>query len=175
MGLYGLKCGDFMRQFWRFYESNDTNRFQVGKVIWCQHLALDDGEVDFDLIEPTGVDRRMDQNNTGIDVTQPLGSGCAAMRRAVIHDPEQAFAGPIRFLSQHLLDQPAKWSDAGLRFTAPYDVPPAHIPCGQILQGASALVFVLDVDRSTWRWGQRGMAAAVGLDAGLLIGAEHVI
>jgi len=24
MGLYGLKCGDFMRQFWRFYESNDT-------------------------------------------------------------------------------------------------------------------------------------------------------
>jgi putative transposase len=23
MALYGLKCGDFMRQFWRFYESND--------------------------------------------------------------------------------------------------------------------------------------------------------
>src|SRR6266568_5178299 len=27
MGLYGLKCGDFMRQFWRFYESNDTHLF----------------------------------------------------------------------------------------------------------------------------------------------------
>src|SRR5713226_381428 len=26
MDLYGLKCGDFMRQFWRFYESNDSNR-----------------------------------------------------------------------------------------------------------------------------------------------------
>jgi len=26
MGLYGLKCGDFMRQFWRFYESNDKQR-----------------------------------------------------------------------------------------------------------------------------------------------------
>jgi DNA invertase Pin-like site-specific DNA recombinase len=25
MGLYGLKCGEFMRQFWRFYESNDSN------------------------------------------------------------------------------------------------------------------------------------------------------
>src|SRR6266508_6183297 len=25
MGLYGLKCGDFMRQVWRFYESNDTS------------------------------------------------------------------------------------------------------------------------------------------------------
>ena len=25
MGLYGLKCGDFMRQVWRFYESNDRS------------------------------------------------------------------------------------------------------------------------------------------------------
>ena len=25
MGLYGLTCGDFMRQFWRFYESNDMH------------------------------------------------------------------------------------------------------------------------------------------------------
>src|SRR5262249_58448864 len=60
-------------------------------------------------------------------------------------------------------------------FTAPYDVPLAHIPCGQILQGASTLVFCLDVSRSARRWGQRGMAGAAGLDARLLIGAENVI
>src|SRR6266446_2266351 len=29
MGLYGLKCGDFMRQFWRFYESNDRFFFDI--------------------------------------------------------------------------------------------------------------------------------------------------
>ena len=35
MGLYGLKCGDFMRQFWRFYESNDIGvRVQAEEGVW---------------------------------------------------------------------------------------------------------------------------------------------
>ena len=34
---------------------------QGGKVIGSKNLALDDGEIDFDLIEPTGVDRGMNQ------------------------------------------------------------------------------------------------------------------
>src|SRR6266545_7377972 len=32
MGLYGLKCGDFMRQVWRFYESNDTHPLFSGTL-----------------------------------------------------------------------------------------------------------------------------------------------
>ena len=76
--------------------------FQVGKVIRGQHLALDDGEGDFHLIQPTGVDRGMDQHDTRIDLMQPVPRGVPPMRRAVIHDPEQAFGRPIRFLSQYL-------------------------------------------------------------------------
>ena len=44
-------------------------RFQVGKVIGGQYLALDDGEVNIDLIEPTGVNQcirpRMIRSSTG--------------------------------------------------------------------------------------------------------------
>jgi hypothetical protein len=30
---------------------------QVGEVLWLDHLALDDGEVDPHLVQPVGVDR----------------------------------------------------------------------------------------------------------------------
>src|SRR6266446_8976366 len=150
-------------------------RFQVGKVIGGQDLALDDGEVDFDLIEPTGVDWCMDQNDPRIDLTQPLLRGVTAMRRAIVHDPKQPFTRPIGFLSQHLLDQPAKGFNTGRKFTSAYDVPPADVPSCQILQGTTALVFILDISRSARRGRQGGMATAAGLDTGLLIGAEDVV
>jgi hypothetical protein len=30
---------------------------EIRKIIGCEDLALDNGEVDFDLVEPTGMDR----------------------------------------------------------------------------------------------------------------------
>src|SRR5262245_27961523 len=57
----------------------ELERFQVGTVIGGQDLALDDGARDFDVIEPTGVDRCMDQHETRIDLTQPLPRGGTAM------------------------------------------------------------------------------------------------
>src|SRR5499427_3373975 len=117
----------------------------------------------------------MDQNDTRIDLTQPLLRGGAAMRRTVVHDPKQPFPRPIEFLGQHLLDQPAKGFNTGPRFTSAYDISPAYVPGGQILQGPLALVFVLNRGRSTWRGRQGGMATAAGLDAGLLVSAEDVV
>jgi hypothetical protein len=38
------------------------------EVVAGKQFTLDDGEVDFDLVEPTGVNRRMDQDDVG-----PLG------------------------------------------------------------------------------------------------------
>jgi hypothetical protein len=133
-----------------------VGRFQVGEVIGCQHLPLDDGEIDLDLIELTGMDRGMEQDDTGIGLMQPLLCSFTTMRRAIVHNPEQAFPGSIRFLRQHLMDQPAKWFDAGGRFTPSHHAPPANLPCGQILQGTAALVFVLDVGWSVRGAGMNG-------------------
>src|SRR4029450_1449191 len=140
------QCGQFgtvklpLKRYWSLIRKlfiqgeAEPYRFQVGKVLGGQDLALDDGEVDFDLIEPTGVDRCMDQNDTRIDLAQPLLRGFTTMRRAVIHDPKQPFTRPIGFLSQHLLDQPAKGFNTAPRFTPAHYVPPAYVPGGQILQ-----------------------------------------
>ena len=39
--------------------------FHILEIHWCQQLTLNNGEVHLDLIEPTGVDRRMDQDDVG--------------------------------------------------------------------------------------------------------------
>ena len=36
---------------------------QRGEVIGREHLSRNDGEVDFDLVEPTGVNRGVDENS----------------------------------------------------------------------------------------------------------------
>ena len=117
----------------------------------------------------------MDQNATGINLLQALYGGGSAMRRAIVDDPEQPCAGTVRFLCQHLVDQSAKGFNPGRRFTAPYHIPPVYIPCGEILQGPTALVFVLDIGRSAWPGRQRGMTADAGLNTGLLVGTEDVV
>ena len=106
-------------------------RGHVGKVIRSQALALDDGAVDCDLIEPTGVDGCLDQNETRIALPQPLLRGGTAMRRAVVHDPKQPFPRPLGFLGQHRLDQPAQGCNTGPRFTPAQAISPAYVPGGQ--------------------------------------------
>jgi hypothetical protein len=34
---------------------------EVGEVVRGEHLAVDDGEIDLDLVEPRGVDRAVNQ------------------------------------------------------------------------------------------------------------------
>src|SRR6266516_1872136 len=105
----------------------------------------------------------MDQNDTGIDPAQPLARGCTAMRRTIVHDPKQSFAGTVWFLRQHLLDQSAKGGYAGLRFTPAQYIPPTYIPGSQILQGTAALVLVFAIGRSAHcrRQGPRGEKVAL--------------
>ena len=55
------------------------------------------------MIEPNGINRGMDQHDTGIDVTQPLLRSFAAMRSAVVHIPEKPFTGTVRLLLASLL------------------------------------------------------------------------
>jgi len=63
---------------------------EVGEVIRGEDFALDDGEVDRDLIEPGRMDGEMDEDEVRLARPQALGGGLAAMAAAVVHDPEDA-------------------------------------------------------------------------------------
>lgn len=153
----------------------ETNRFQVRKVIRGQDLPLDDREIDLHLIQPTGVDWGMDHHAAGVDLTQPVLGGFATRRRALVHNPEQARRGMIRFLPQYLVHQPAKGLDAGGRFPPPHHVPPPDVPGRQVLQRATARILKLDPLGPGWGRPQAGVTPEAGLDARLLVGPEHVV
>lgn len=41
---------------------------EIGKIIGRQNFPLNDREVDFDLVEPTGMDRRMHERQVGVEI-----------------------------------------------------------------------------------------------------------
>src|SRR5262245_34510177 len=123
-------------------------------------------------MEPPGVERRMDHNETGITVPQALYRGCSAMRRAMVDEPEQPCADTVRFLCQPVVDQAATGCNPGRRGTAAPPIPSMDIPGGERWPSPTALVFVLDRGRSARPRRQRGMTAEAGLQAGLLVGPE---
>jgi hypothetical protein len=63
----------------------------VGKVARRKEFALDDRKVDLDLVEPTGVDRRMDQNNIG-----PLGAEAVGRWLTTMEEPLSAIGNTRR-------------------------------------------------------------------------------
>jgi hypothetical protein len=72
------------------------------EVVGRERLTFNDGEVDFDLIEPTCVDRSMHGDEVGESCFEAPNTGLAAVRRAVVHDPEHAPSVAIRWLRHDL-------------------------------------------------------------------------
>jgi hypothetical protein len=75
---------------------------QSGQAIeggWREELALDNLEVDLDLVEPACMNRRMQQNNVGPSGAKAIGGTLAAMRRAVVDDQEHPTCRAVRFLA----------------------------------------------------------------------------
>ena len=146
---------------------------EIGEIIGCQDLALDNREVDFDLVEPTGMNGGMHERQAGVEMAETLNGSGATMRRAVVHDPEDATGVVIGRSCHHLLDKAVKGCDAILRFTAAIDSGAVDIQGGDIGPGTAAGVFVLDMHGSARPTTLRGMLAAAGLNAGFFIGGDH--
>lgn len=150
-------------------------RTEVREIARCDQLTLDDGEVDLDLVQPAGVDRRMNQNDI-----RPFGS--EAIRRlrptvggAIVGDKEHTARGTIRLPAHDLRDKALEWRDACLAFATPEQPGTMHIPGGEIGQRANSRIFVLDTEWTPGSRSQGLMFAPSGLDAGLLVGGEYII
>src|SRR5919109_2070538 len=145
-----------------------------GEVIRREDLALDDGEVDLDLIEPARVDGGVDEHKFRPLGLQPRHGALAPMRGAVVRNPEDTPSRAIRFLPHDLRHQPVEGGDARLGFTAAEHPGAMHIPGGEIGPGTGPSVLMLDPQRSTRRGRLGRVAPTPGLDARLFVGTEHV-
>ena len=75
---------------------------EVCKIAGREQLTLDDGEVDLDLVQPTGVDWRMNQNDIGPFGFETMSRPQPTMGGAIVGDKEHAARGTIGFLAHHL-------------------------------------------------------------------------
>ncbi len=85
------------------------------EIIGRQYFSLDDREVDFDLIEPTAVNRSVDQLQAGIPLLEPLDTGDSSMGGTIIDNPEHPARLAIGGLVHHPIDQVVKGHNAALR------------------------------------------------------------
>ena len=94
------------------------------------------------------------------------------MRRAVVHDPEDAPSGVVGCLAHDLLDQTLEGRDAGGRLAATEHLGAMHVQRSQVGPGAAAFVLMLNAHRLARLGGQAGMDTQASLDAGLLVGRD---
>lgn len=91
---------------------SDFNRGQQWRAAGGKCLTTQDGQVDFDRIEPTGLHRTMDGNQPRIFFLWSDNAFGATMGGSVAHDPEHVAGLVVRWLAHDLVDQPVKWCDA---------------------------------------------------------------
>jgi len=148
---------------------------QRREIVGREDLSLNDREIDFDLIEPTGVDRSVDEDGIGPFVAQTVYGFLAAMSGAVVHNPKDTVSRLVGLLAHDLADEPIHRSNPTLEFTAPENSGPMDIPSCQVGPGACAGVLVLDARAAVGCGRQSRMDAAASLHAGLLVCGNDVV
>ena len=123
---------------------------QRREVVGREDLSLNDREIDFDLIEPTGVDRSVDEDSVGPFVAEAVGGLLPSMSGAVVHDPEDAASGFVGLLAHDFADKPIHWSNAILDFAATEDLGAMDVPSRQVGPGTYAEVLMLDPAWGGW-------------------------
>jgi len=108
-----------------------------------KHLSLDDGEVDFDLVEPTGVDGGVHQGGIGPLRADALYGLRTAVSRAVVHDPKGAVGRPVRLLGHDLSHEAVGGGDPALLLTATEEFGAMNVPGRQIGPGTFSEVLML--------------------------------
>jgi len=106
--------------------------------------SLDDREIDFDLIEPTGMDGPVNEHQVGILALEPLDCPGTSMRRTVCRRSRKPFAPGDRMLLHDLIDQAIKGGNSGFGFAATEEFGLVDVQGGQIGPGSQPLVFMLD-------------------------------
>src|SRR5207244_8015231 len=139
-GPFEGRCGSFIVAL-----EGEQTLLQFGQrreIVGCEDFSLNDREIDFDLIEPTGVDWSVDEDCVGPLVAKALDSFLAAMSGAVVHDPKDAASGLVGLLSHDFADEPIHRSNPALDFAATENLRPRDIPSRQVAPGPSATVLV---------------------------------
>src|SRR3990172_880630 len=168
------RCSDLLVVFLETQESI-FDLCERGEVIRGEHLALDDGEIDLDLVEPAGMHWSVDRDHVAESGVQTTDASTATVRRAVVHDPEDAASGLVGWLPHHVAHQFLEGFDAGGLFAAAEELHAVNVHGGQVRPRPATFVLVLNTHGAMWSGRQGRMNATACLNAGLLVGRDDEI
>src|SRR5436309_13757684 len=143
------------------------------KIVGGEDLPLDDGKVDFNLVKPTGMNRTVDEDKPGILLLETLNGGQAAMRGAVIDNPEDTASVVIRRPRHNLIHEAIKRSDATASLASTKDFGAVNIESGQVGPSSASFVFMFDFHGRLRLRRHSGVKPATCLNACLFIGGNH--
>ncbi len=156
-------------------EGHEASRqvHQRSEIVRCEGLALDDREINFNLVEPAGMNRSVNKREITILVQESLGCLGTSMRRTVVDDPEDPSRLAIGTALHNLIHEAIKRYDATVGFATTKDFSAVDIEGRQVGPGPQPLVFVFDSHGPAGLWGQGLMFSEARLDAGLFIRTEN--
>lgn len=136
---------------------------------------MQDREVDFDLIQPAGMNRRVNDNQVGISALEPDNAALAPMGGAVVENPKDTLGAAIESLGHHLFDEPIKAGNAIASLAAAEQFCSMYIDGGQVCLRPAAAVLVLDFHHRIRLRRIAEVLAPSGLNAGLFISTQNKI
>ncbi len=140
-----------------------------------EDLSLKDRKVDFDLVEPAGMNGCVHRDYGLPFLRKPINTGLTPVRRTVVHNPKYSSGRFIRLLAHDLVHQSFEGSDASLSFASTKDPCSMNIPSRKISQSAFSLIFVFNPHRRTrLGWQRLGLSLSC-LDTGLFISGNDII
>lgn len=140
------------------------------EVIGREHLSLNDGEIDFDLIQPACMNRRVHKDQIRPHLAKTLTRRHTAMRGAVVDDPEDAVSGPIRLPLHHVLDESLERLRSIARIADAEHLGLMNIERREISQCSGAFVTMLDSTGAVSPWRRSLVDSMSRLNTGLLVG-----
>ncbi len=155
------------------FQESFGNRFEAGEIIRGQDLALNDGKVNLDLIQPTGMNGAVDEHQARIAALESRHGTLTPVTRTVVHNPEDAAGFIVRWAGHDLVHETIKGSDAIFQFAATQHAGVVDIERRQVSPGSATPVLMFDAHGPTGLASPGRMAAGSCLDAGLLIGGDH--
>ena len=132
-----------------------------GKIVRSEYLSLNDGEIDFDLVDPAGVNGSVHKKSVGPAGSNAFNCFLTTVSRTVIHDPRNTLSGFVGLAPHNLGDEPIGGSNASFLFTMSEELGMMDVPSRQIAPSALPEILMLDPRGSAG--GSRGDWAAYGV------------
>jgi hypothetical protein len=140
-----------------------------GKIVRGEYLSLNDGEIDFNLVDSAGMNGSVYKESVGLSGSNAFNGFLTTMSRAVIHDPENTLRGFVWLAPHHLRDEPIGGSNAVFLFTVSEELGTMDVPSRQIGPSTFQKILMLEPHGSAGgRW-QTGLLTASRLNTGFFI------